>query len=1388
MAVSELIVKLIGDVSGFQKSMNQVGKEVTRLGKSMTNAGAMISKIALPFAAMGVLAIKFGKDFESAFAGVRKTVNASESEFQALRKGVLDLSQEIPVSAVELSKIMESAGQLGIHKENLLGFTKTMAELGVATNLTSDQAATALARFANITKMPQEKMENLGSSIVALGNNFATTESEIVDMALRLAGAGANAKMSEGDILGMAAALSSVGIQAEAGGTAFSKVIKDIQTSVELGGSKLQAFAETAGLSANDFAEKFRTAPSEAINLFISGLGKIRDSGGSVISALGEMGFSGIRTSDTLLRLSGNTDLFSRAIATGNTAFQENIALQKEAEQRFKTFDSQLLLAKNSAIALGIELFDKLRPALVSLVDGFRDLVIWFKGLSDNTKNAIIAFGLFVVTMGPALLIVGKIVTEIGLFIKALSVAKSAAMIFASATGIGLIVVALGLAVSALVYFQDDVIKIFGKVSEVVSSFYVKFTEVLTQAKNSVWPTIGPIVEYFVKLVSEIGKILAEVATTFTDLFTKILDIASNFVVMLIEATSHLLNGMADILVDFVKLFASAFDLVFDTAVNWTVEILKIFVSLFESLVTTVQGGMQVILDYFGVTGGDILAFWDKCLGEVKKIFLDVFDAIVVGLGYVQDVVGTFSESAATSIGNLKKSMEELRKPTEKATIEIKKTEVAVVDLSKASDENKKVITELKDAKGKETKATVENKDATVKSTEAKDKHTKQTKEEIKASKDKKKADEEAADALQKHTDKIKDIVTKSQAYLDIQDELTKGAITQKEAGDKIVKLYQDTAKAVSDLETAQKNYDSAVKTIMSGGNVPAEQMAEYEKKLGDAKLALEKLQGKAKEGIEDPLKDLGKNLEADLANSLGNALTTALKGGSVRNQLGAIGGSLGSTAGAAFGGAFAGPFGAAIGQALGGSLGEKVGEGLKDFGKSGSGTYKAIITYLETIPIFTVFAAGFDRILGDKLGGQKSEGTLTRRGLDKFFNEQFDANHIMIVIDGQIQKLKDMDFGGSTFGSPDGPAGKYFSGLDQTVQDSFSGIGVAFGQLAGVSDKYSQAIAMVLAQNLGGSLNNLQVMVQGLGLSFEDMQKTVTTAMLDGKLSFLDAAKALQGIAQISQKGIPDAIGATVQAFDNLKNAGIKGGRYATDAIRDIADEAKELNIKTFPALMANLVNSGKLTKDEVGMLMAALQKNGIASIDALSKATDQQLIPVLADLQSQKFPFAEAANDAKGLIDSIDKMPDKKDLTFNIRTNIDQNTKDVMKAGLVPSMNGGSSTVSTRSAVTQNAKGNAFSAGAIIPFAKGGVVSDFTMFDIGSMAERGPEAIMPLERLPSGELGVRATSASNNSGGGGDTINISIDYATPGIEETIRREIDKAKDRRNGLPGIRR
>jgi len=316
---------------------------------------------------------------ESAFAGVLKTTdglidpmgNLTQAGVE-MKQGFRDLAKEVPITLEELMGIGEVGGQLGITEDNLLGFTETIAALGVTTNLSSQEAAMGLSQFSNIMGTSQGDISNLGSAIVYLGNNFATTEADVMNFGQRIAGAGAVVGMTEGDVLGISAAFSSMGINAEAGGTAVQKTLLDMNTAVVTGGDQLKLYAQTAGVSADEFSAMWETDAAGAFSMFVTGLG---EQGDNATATLQELGLEDQRLVASFLSMSQNGELLTSAINGANTAFAENTALAAEAETRYSTTESQMQILQNNVRDLGLSFGDALLPAVNSLIEGLLPLI-----------------------------------------------------------------------------------------------------------------------------------------------------------------------------------------------------------------------------------------------------------------------------------------------------------------------------------------------------------------------------------------------------------------------------------------------------------------------------------------------------------------------------------------------------------------------------------------------------------------------------------------------------------------------------------------------------------------------------------------------------------------------------------------------------------------------------------------------------------------------------------------------------------------------------------------------------------------------------------------------------------------------------------------------------
>ena len=407
--VADALNKSEREAKEYGEALQKASGESETLGNKAANAGELIQDA---FATIGVVAalnkIKDGFvsaasaaiEFESAVTGVYKTVDGTEEQLAEISGDIKEMSLVIPSSTTEIAGVAESAGQLGIATENITDFTEVMINLGESTNLSSEQAASSLAKFSNITNMSADNYENLGSAIVALGNNFATTEADIVEMSTRMASAGTLAGMSESDILGLSAAMSSVGIEAEAGGSAMSKLMTDIQVAVETGNSSLEDFASVAGVSCEQFADMFEHRAVDALYSFIDGLNDVERNGETATVILENMGISEVRLSNAVKSLANNSSGLAGAVSLAGEAWEENTALANEANTRYGTLESRLTMTQNAANNLKIAIGDTLTPTIGAFADMGTSALTWMTDFAE--KHPVVVEGITGITVAGA--------------------------------------------------------------------------------------------------------------------------------------------------------------------------------------------------------------------------------------------------------------------------------------------------------------------------------------------------------------------------------------------------------------------------------------------------------------------------------------------------------------------------------------------------------------------------------------------------------------------------------------------------------------------------------------------------------------------------------------------------------------------------------------------------------------------------------------------------------------------------------------------------------------------------------------------------------------------------------------------------------------------------
>lgn len=580
-----------------------------KFGKFALSVASAVSKATLEAIAAvgtglvtaGTAAVKAGVEYESAFAGVKKTVDATIEELDALDEGIREMSKNKPTTAVDIAAVAEAAGQLGIATENIIDFTGVMIDLGEATNLTADEAASALAKFANITQMDTSDYERLGSTIVGLGNNFATTEADIVSMATRLASTGELVGLTESEIMAVATALSSVGIEAEAGGSAISKAMKNIEVAVEKDSAILEKYADVAGMTSEEFKTAWKENAVGALSSFIDGLGKLDESGESAVKVLDEMNLKEIRLSNALLSLASSGGILTEAVDLANAAWEENTALSNEAEQRYATLESRFGMLKNTVTDLGISFKESINDELGSALDYATEKA---NDLTEAFKEGGIEG--FIDELGDVVAdVAAQLVDKLPMIVEA--------------------------AADIVIKLAETIIDTLPELAEPAADIVITLAEAILENLPEI---VDAALKIIVTLAEALGEALPELIPAAVDAIVQIVDTLIDNIDLLIDAAIAIILGLTEGLIESIPILLDAVPEIVEKLVIAIIENSgKLMGAAYELIYALVGGLLENLPDLLMVTADICQAIVDGILNtDWVGVALDMIEGFANGL------------------------------------------------------------------------------------------------------------------------------------------------------------------------------------------------------------------------------------------------------------------------------------------------------------------------------------------------------------------------------------------------------------------------------------------------------------------------------------------------------------------------------------------------------------------------------------------------------------------------------------------------------------------------------------------------------------------------------------------------------------------------------------
>lgn len=362
-ATLSLVDMISGPLDRVRRAMRSVEGGVATLGQRMGNLALAMAPVAL---AAGVMLGAFGMAaskamaFESAMADVAKVVNfETQSEFQAMNKTVMDMAGRIPMAADGIAAIIAAAGQSGVAKQDLAEFAEQAAKMGVAFDLTGDQAGKMMSDWRAGMNLTLPQVYSLADAVNHLSNNMNATAPALGEVIQRVGAVAMVCGLSETKVAALGAAFLSAGASPEVAATALKSFTTTLVKGTAMSKDQAAAFA-SIGLSATQLAKDMQTDAQGTIFKVLEAIAaKPKELQMSLLTTM--FGQEALGSIAPLLQNMGNLSQTFELV--GDKANYAG-SMQAEFDTRSKTVANTLQLLSNKLTNLAISVGNAFLPSI----------------------------------------------------------------------------------------------------------------------------------------------------------------------------------------------------------------------------------------------------------------------------------------------------------------------------------------------------------------------------------------------------------------------------------------------------------------------------------------------------------------------------------------------------------------------------------------------------------------------------------------------------------------------------------------------------------------------------------------------------------------------------------------------------------------------------------------------------------------------------------------------------------------------------------------------------------------------------------------------------------------------------------------------------------------
>lgn len=634
--------------------IGEVGGKLEAVGGKITDVGKKVTVVSTAVTAMGGAAVKTAADFESSMSQVQATMGITKdsmSEVDGQSVNTMDtlsdlakkMGSETAFSASECAEALNYLALAGYDTQEMCDTLPTVLNLAAAGNIDLASASDMVTDAMSALGMETSDADKMVDQMAKTASSTNTSVGQLGEGILTI---GATAKSIKGGTAELNTALGILannGIKGAEGGTHLRNVILSLQNPTD----KAAAQMEALGVSVFDSEGNMRSLNDILGDLNTSMDGMTAEEKANIISKI--FNKTDLSSVNALLANTGDTwDELQTSIENSGGAAQQM------ADTQLDNLSGQLTILKSAVEGFAISIGETLMPMVKNIVAKIQSFVDWLNNLDEGTRQVIVKIGLFVAALGPVLVILGTVISKVGVTMQAFS--KLGLKISGAVANAGGLSGVMGKLGTAIMGVNPVVLAVVAAIALLVGAF-VHLWRTNEDFRNNIiaiWNRIKAVFENFAKGITDrlnalgfnfenFGEVVKAVWNAFCSVLVPVFEGVFTQIANILEGVLGVILGIVDV---FIGIFTGNWSQAWEGVKGIFGSVWDFIKNTFTNYMNVIQNVANVVLGWFGTS-------WNEVWTGIRDFFVNLWTGIVTFFTNLWETIKNIVQTAIMFIASI---------------------------------------------------------------------------------------------------------------------------------------------------------------------------------------------------------------------------------------------------------------------------------------------------------------------------------------------------------------------------------------------------------------------------------------------------------------------------------------------------------------------------------------------------------------------------------------------------------------------------------------------------------------------------------------------------------------------------------------------------------------